>query len=130
MPSSHEPPSGGKIPIRPPLRLVHPAPVQPPPRRTRGGHKRAHHLDVFSPEEQARLLAALRNARFLLGTWRCLADAMRVPLKGLEHVYRGRSPVSAAIAVRLARALGVSVESLYRAPTDAKRCPHCGRGPT
>jgi hypothetical protein len=115
---SHDPPDGGKKPIRPPLRLVHPSPPQTPPKPYR-------RTPTFTAEEQARLRAALKNARWLFGTWGCLAAAMRVRLKRVERVARGDT-FTADLAVRLARALGKPLESLYRAPTDAATCPTCG----
>ena len=117
-------------PPRPPLRLVHPAKPTPPDAtpRTRGGLRAPYQNDTFTPEEQARLRAALKNARALFGTWRCLADAMRVPLGAIELALRGRNRVSAALAIRLARALGAPLESLYAAPRPAGKCPTCGRG--
>lgn len=122
-----DPPNGGKAPIRPPLRLVHPAP--PPPAdvpRTRGGRRRPYQNDLFTPDEEARLRAALKNARPLFSTWACLADAMRVPTDTVIDAAMGRVRLSGAIAIRLARALGKPLESLYRAPADASTCPHCG----
>jgi plasmid maintenance system antidote protein VapI len=62
----------------------------------------------------------------MFGTWECLADAMRVPLGAIRLAVRGRNRVSAAVAVRLARALGVPLESLYAAPRPAGKCPTCG----
>jgi hypothetical protein len=97
------------------LRLVKPAAEK------RGRHRR---VDPFTPDEQARLRAALRNARPKFGSWRGLADALGVSDATVELA--ARRAVSGELAVRLARALGVPVESLYRAPTDAATCPHCG----
>ena len=117
-------------PPRPPLRLVHPAKPTPPDTtpRTRGGRKRPYQSDTFTAEEEGRIRAALKNARALFGTWRCLADAMRVPLGAIELALRGRNRVSAALAIRLARAIGAPLESLYAAPRPAGKCPTCGRG--
>lgn len=103
------------------LRLVKPAGPKPP--------KRRHHMGpTFSPEEDARIRAALRNARALFGSWRLLAAALRVAAKTPPDTASGRVAVSGDIAVRLARALGKPLESLYAAPSDATRCPSCGRG--
>ena len=125
MPKLTDPPDGGKAVIRSPLRLVHPA----PPRSPRRKYQRAG--SPFTGEEQARLRAAMRHARVLFGTWNCAADAMRIGSQALKDAAGGRHAFTGDLAVRLARALGVSVESLYRAPTDASTCPTCGarRGP-
>lgn len=100
------------------LRLVSDKPTPPPKQKRRPAH-------TFTQEEQARLRAALKNARPKFGTWACLADAMRMTTDAVEHTARG-AMVSGDVAVRLARALGVPLESLYRAPTDASTCPTCG----
>jgi hypothetical protein len=124
-------PRDGKDPsARGCLRLVHPA---PPPKsdttpRTRSGRRRPYDADVFTPEEEARLRVALKTARALFGTWACLADAMRVRLNTIQSAVCRRNRVSAALAVRLARALGKPLESLCAAPSDASQCPTCGRG--
>jgi hypothetical protein len=52
---------------------------------------------------------------------------MRVPYETVKVALKGRARVSGALAICLARALGVPLESLYRAPTDARRCVVCGR---
>ena len=102
------------------LRLVKPAEPKPPRR------KGQRPPSPFSPDEQARLRVALRNARALFGTWSCLADAMHVREKPIQGVAAARRRVSADLAIRLARALGKPLESLYRAPSDASTCPTCG----
>jgi hypothetical protein len=103
------------------LRLAHPAPAPKPKQKLS-----RHEGRVFSPEEQGRLRAALRNARAMFSTWSCLASAMRVRESLVHKAIGARGVVSAALAIRFARALGVPLESLLRAPTDAATCPHCG----
>lgn len=104
------------------LRLVHPSPPRPT------GPKRRHNPGpTFTPEEEARVRAALRRTRSLFGTWACLADALYLAPDTPEDVAAGRQRVSGDIVVRLAKALGKPVESLYRAPTDASTCAACGR---
>jgi hypothetical protein len=103
------------------LRLVKPAGPKPPRR------KGQRPPSPFSPDEQARLRVALRNARALFGTWACLADAMHVREKPIQGVASGRRPVSADLAVRLARALGKPLEALIRPPSEASTCAACGR---
>lgn len=107
------------------LRLVQPKPPQNQgdPRKGRGRHYLG---STFTPEEEARIRVALRNARPLFGTWDCLAAAMRVAPKTPQEVAAGRTGVSGDMAVRLARALGKPLEALLRAPTDASRCVTCG----
>lgn len=110
------------------LRLVHPSPPPKPDAtpRTRSGRRAPYQNAVFSAEEEARLRAALKNARALMGSWPCLADAMRVPLGAIDLAVRGRNRISAALAVSLSKAIGKPLESLYAPPTDAGTCPHCG----
>ncbi len=136
MPSSHEPPNGGKEAARPRfvklLRLVHPAPPPKPDGvpRTRSGRRRPYHRDIFTAEEQRLLRASLKTARGLFGTWACLADAMRVPLHTVDDAAHGRDPVTPALAVCLSRALGVPFEALFRPGLRVVKnpCPTCGGG--
>lgn len=122
------PPGSGKVPptARGKLRLVHPITPQKQgdSNKPRGRHRR---LNPFTPDEQARLRAALKHARALFGTWACLADAMRVASKTPHDAASGRKRVSGDLAVRLARALGKPLEALLRAPADASVCQNCGR---
>ncbi len=108
MSSFTDPPSGGKAAIRPPLRLVHPAPP-PKPRRRRGVARAVE--DVFTDAEVARLRLAIDNARKRLGSWQRLADAMgvhvdTVRLAGVRHT------LSAGVAYRFARTTGTTIEAL------------------
>ena len=119
MPSFTDPPRGGKGPIRLPLRLVHPAPPSPP----RRGRKRIHANDLFTPEELRRLRAAFRNAREKFGSWPRLCKAMGVGYQPVKDAVAGRHRVSGALAIRLARALGVPLESLLGALTVAPSLP-------
>lgn len=110
MPSFVDPPSGGKGPIRPPLRLIHPA---PPPRPK--VKRRRHEGRVFTREEQAKLRAAIANAARAFGGLSKLADAMGVHVNTLATAKAGRRyGVSAALAVRLARVAGVSLDDILR----------------
>jgi hypothetical protein len=111
MPTFTEPPTGGKGQIRPPLRLVHPAPPSPP-RRRRG--VASHVEDVFNDAEVARLRLAFDNARRAWGSWERLAEAMgvhrdTVRLAGMRHT------LTAGVAFRFARATGTTIEALLSA---------------
>ena len=121
-------PRDGKDPsTRGHLRLIHPAPPpKPDAPRTRSGRRVPYQQALFSAAEEAKLRAALRNARAAFGSWRALAAAMRVPAKAIEDSLRGRHRVSGAIAISLSRTLGVPLEALLRGPTDASTCPTCG----
>ena len=125
MPSFTDPPSGGKGPIRPPLRLVHPphAPKPDRTRRTRTGRKPPYANDLWTPEEERRLRAAFRNARTKLGSWPRVCAAMGVGYQPVKDAVAGRHRVSGALAIRLARALGVPLESLLGALTVAPSLP-------
>jgi hypothetical protein len=81
---------------------------------------------VFTDEEQKRLRSALKTARGLMGSWSCLASAMYVDSKTIITAANGHRPVTAGMAIRLAKALGKPLESLYAPPSDATRCAACG----
>lgn len=109
------------------LRLVHPAPAPDP----NGRRKYTRPPPIFDRAETSRLRVAFANARRLYGSWRDLATALHVTYEAVIKVGHGKHPVSPGLVIRLARALGVTVESLYRPPMAVgSRCPHCGRGPT
>lgn len=118
------PPRDGKDPPARFLRLAHP---QPPPkpkvRRSR------HEGRVFTPEEQARLRAALTTVRRKWTRAR-LAQEMGVAENTLHAAEKGRAyGFSAALAVRLARVAGVSLDAILRPLASVKApCPTCGRG--
>jgi hypothetical protein len=108
MPTFTDPPSGGKAVIRPPLRLVHPAPP-PKPRRRRGVARPVE--DVFDAADVAKLRLAIDNARARFGSWERLAEAMgvhrdTVRLAGVRHT------LTAGVAYRFTRATGTTIETL------------------
>jgi plasmid maintenance system antidote protein VapI len=82
---------------------------------------------VFSEAEASRLRGALLSARFLFGTWGCAAAALYVIPRTLRDAGTGRKPVTADLALRLARALGKTLDALLRPPSEAGTCPTCGR---
>lgn len=126
MPSFTDPPSGGKGPIRPPLRLVHPA--RTPARKRR---RPKHDGRVFAAEEQAKLRVALAVARDRFGGLRKLAAALDVAENTICAAIKGRAwGFSAALAVRLVRVAGVSLDDIIRPGLRLVRgvCPTCGRG--
>ena len=100
------------------LRLVSDKPTPP-----RAKHRRP--APPFTPEEEARIRAALTTSRRTFGTWVALAQAMGLDVAYVYHVKASRR-LTGDFAIRLARALGKPLESLYRAPSDAAHCPACG----
>jgi hypothetical protein len=61
-------------------------------------------------------------------SWGCLAAVTNVSSIGLQDIASGRSPGSAAAALHVARAAGVSVECLLAGRvSDASTCPSCGQ---
>jgi hypothetical protein len=122
MPSFFDPPRGGKAVIRPPLRLVHPAPP-PKPRRRRGV---AHPVeDVFDAAQVARLRLAFNNARKRFGGWQPLADAMGVHIDTLRGAGKYRR-LTAGVAYRFARATGTTIDALLSTTLRAVPAPRTG----
>ncbi len=122
MPSLTDPPNGGNGQIRPPLRLVHPAPP-PKPRRRKGVARPVE--GVFTDAEVARLRPAIDNARRRVGGWQRLADAMgvhvdTVRLAGVRHT------LSAGVAYRFARATGTMIELLLTSTLHVAPAPTAG----
>jgi len=115
------PPPAGQGTRSPALRLVHPSPPSPP--RPKGKRPR-----LFSPEEDARVRAALRNARTCFGGWAPLAAALHMAANTVCGMATGNRPVTADAVLRLARALNVPAETLYRPGLTVLRrpCPTCG----
>lgn len=109
-----DPPVVGQNPRRfiPLLHLVHPA---PPPSPRRKPQRPRHEGRVFTAEEQARLRLALKNAAKAAGGWEKLATAMQCGEATLLHAASGRRwGVSAALAIRLSRVTGFSLDDLLR----------------
>lgn len=110
MRSLTDPPNGGKGQIRPPLKLVHPAPPKEPKKR-----RRRHEASVFTAEEQAKLRVSLGVARRAHGGRTRLAAAMGCSVNALKSAESGRPHgFSAALAIRLARVAGVSLDEIIR----------------
>jgi DNA-binding XRE family transcriptional regulator len=103
------------------LRLVKPEP--PKPRGPR------HNGLVFSEDEQVRLRTALANVRRAYGGRRKLAAAMAVGENTIACAEKGRCGFSAALAVRLARLTGLSLDAILRPGLYVVGpCPTCGQG--
>ncbi|WP_437589247.1 transcriptional regulator [Sorangium sp. So ce1000] len=77
--------------------------------------------------ERMRLRAALRHLRALYGTWDCLAQVMSVSAGTIQQIASGNGG-SHAMALRAAKAAGVTLDQILGRPNVAGKCPHCGRG--
>ena len=93
--------------VRPPLRLVHPAPPSMPKRR-----RPRHEGRVFTREEQEKLRATLRNLRARWGTWNALAAHLDCSPTVLRKAASCTLPVSAAVALRLCFTLRCAPQAL------------------
>jgi len=109
------------------LRLVHPRPAgqgTDPPARRKGSRSAALFL---TPDETRLVRAALRNTGRAYGGQAVLATVMGIPHAAVKRAAGARRRLSGTFAIRLARAAGVSVESILTgALTAAGRCPTCG----
>jgi hypothetical protein len=84
--------------------------------------------DDLTPEETANVRRALRFLRTRVGVAAKLAVMLKVRQKLIDKACGARGRPSAAMAIRLARVAGVSVEEVLTRqwPVDGA-CPHCGR---
>ena len=104
------------------LRLVHPAPQGQGTRPSKGRKSPALYP---TPDERARIRAAVRNLARAYGGYDVLAAVMGVSASALQTI---RRKTSYAVAVLVARAAGAPVETILRpGVADAGRCALCGR---
>lgn len=106
------------------LRLVHPPPPAgqgtDPPKRRKGFPSPALSLTA---EESRHLGATIKNAGRAYGSLGCLASVVGVPVTTLRKTRRH----GAALALRIARACGMSVEAVLGGKLSTMgRCPTCG----
>ncbi len=107
------------------LRLVHPAPggqgTDPPKRRK---CSRAPALSLTN-DEVRHVRAALKNTARAYGGRDALAAVMGIPPDTITGA--GSRRPSGTLVIRLARAAGVSVETILTGAVNlAGRCPACG----
>lgn len=106
------------------IRLVHPAPAGPVTRPSKG--RRSAVLSL-TPEETRHLRASIRNVSRAYGGVDVLAGVVGVPASTLHQALNKRRHPSAGLALRVARAAGMSMEAVI-GPTlsAAGRCAACG----
>lgn len=84
----------------------------------------------LTAKEQRYVRTALRYLRFTIGTWKPLADALRYDSETIGKVVTGRRAVTAAMTLRVARFVDVSIDDLLTGKYVPRRtCPHCGHPP-
>jgi|HubBroStandDraft_6_1064221.scaffolds.fasta_scaffold872250_2 hypothetical protein len=104
------------------LRLVHPAPSgQDPPKRRKGSRSPALSLTA---DEARHLRAAIVNLARAYGSRGCLAAVLGV---APDVLTRQKRHPSAALALAVAKAAGMSVEAILGGDLSSMgRCPSCG----
>lgn len=108
------------------LRLVAPPGQGTDPLAVR--KKKRHKIPPLTPEETGRLRSAVRNLYKQFGSsWSCIAAVLDVSAAGLQEIASGRNRGSAAVAIRVARVAGISVEALLSGLADAGKCSTCGQ---
>lgn len=82
----------------------------------------------LSPQEQARVRAAISYLRVRVRGWEQLAKSLGFQSKTLASIVNG-TPVSAALTFRVARFAKVRIDELLGGEyPPAGVCPYCGRG--
>ena len=110
------------------LILVHPRPEGQSSGSSKVRRPRPSPALVLSDEEVRHVRAAVRNTARAYGGNAVLADVMGVPPNTITGVLTSRKHrASGTFAIRLARAAGLSVESILTgAISEAARCKECG----
>lgn len=81
----------------------------------------------FTAKEVAHTRAALRFLRLRCGSWSTLARALRYNNMTVSNVANGQKPVTATLAVRIAKFANVGVDDVLTGRFPAPgTCPHCG----
>ena len=87
-------------------------------------------MSDLDEKEQKHVRIALRLLRLRLGGMAVVAKALRFQYDTIDKVTRGVRPVTASMALRVARLADVSMEDLLAGKlAPAGTCPHCGRPP-
>ncbi len=81
-------------------------------------------------KEQNHVRATLNFLRGQMGGTGVLAQALRFERQTVNYVMSGRGPVSASMAIRVARLLDASVDDLLAGRHRPGACPKCGHMPS
>ena len=79
--------------------------------------------------EQKHVRTGLRFLHRRLGTWKAVAKSIHFSHDMVVRVVGEQYPVSASMALRVARAIGASVDELLEGHFLPGVCPRCGYSP-
>lgn len=80
----------------------------------------------LSGEEQRRVRVALKHIHARLGDWRLVAKVLRYARSTVADTACGNAAVTASMAFRIARFLGVPIDALINGDfTPPSVCPYC-----
>lgn len=84
----------------------------------------------LTAKEQRAVRATLHVLRLRVRSWKPLGKTLRYEANTLSKIASGGSAVTATLALRLARHLGVTMEAVLAGEwLPPGTCPHCGHGP-
>lgn len=87
-------------------------------------------MNDLTTKEQKAVRTALRFLRLRVGAWAPLAKSLRYEMDSVQKVATGKKAVTPALALRVARFAGVSIDELLAGQWLSPRvCPHCGHPP-
>ena len=87
-------------------------------------------MSDLTAKEQKVVRTALRFLRLRVGAWAPLAKALRYEYDSIQKVAAGKKAVTPALALRVARFVGVPMDELLAGQWLSPRvCPHCGHPP-
>lgn len=87
-------------------------------------------MNDLTDREQRAVRTALRFLRLWIGAWGPLAKALRYEWDSIQKVATGKRAVTPALALRVARFAGISMDELLAGQWLSSRvCPHCGHPP-
>lgn len=85
-------------------------------------------MSDLTKKEQANVRTALKYLYMRCATWQTLAKALRAKMSTVHRAASGRDPVSASLALRVARLAAASVDDVLAGKwPEPGTCPHCGQ---
>ena len=87
-------------------------------------------MSDLTDKEQRHVRTALRFLQLRAGAWKPLVKALRYEYDSIQKVASGKKAVTTALALRVARFVGVPMDELLAGQWLSPRvCPHCGYPP-